>query len=113
LEGTYTKDGGSSNPGTDPGTNPGGGGSTSLANTTWKASMMGTTITLTFTGSTYTMDFGMGDFMPPETGTYSVSGNTVTLTYKGESSSGTLSENGTKLTRTEPGMGDIVFTKLY
>jgi hypothetical protein len=93
--------------GNNPGTN------TSLNGTTWKANftMEGFTMnfTLTFTSSTYTL---VSDGDPPETGTYTVSGNTVNIVSPDQGPmTGTL--NGNTLTIPIPEMGGmaLVFTK--
>jgi hypothetical protein len=87
----------------------GGGGSTSLAGTTWKATMEGMTLTLSLTQTTYTISFTGGN-IPPETGSYTVSGNTVTINSPEMGKmTGTLSADGKTLTINE--MGGLVFTK--
>ena len=77
---------------------------------TYTGTAMGIPITLTITPpSTYTMA------MPPfgtETGTYAVSGNTITFTSsEGDVSTGTLSNNSKTITIVEEDIGTIVLKK--
>jgi hypothetical protein len=108
YEGVYTKEGGEQpTPPTPP--NP---PATSLVNTTWKASISEGPFTMNFTltfidATRFTMVDDSGD--PPDAGTYSVNGNTVSFISDDQGPlTGTL--NGNKLTVSVMGMS-LEFTK--
>jgi hypothetical protein len=73
---------------------PESGGKDALDGTTWKGAYGGYNITLKFNSPNYTLTNSQGGASETENGTYTISGDTVTLTKKsGSSTTGTFSGN--------------------
>ena len=75
-----------------------------LDGTSWRASQEGVVIILSFSSPNVTVTQTYGGESGSMTGTYSISGSTVTFTFEGDSTTGTLS--GNRLT-----IQGITFTK--
>jgi len=81
----------------------------SLSGTTWKTVSEGVTLTITFNSPNFSMTSSYeGQTVPYLSGTYSVSGSTVTITYtmEGETYQGQGTISGNTLT-----FGGMIFTK--